>query len=733
VERIERGISSLAGCYALLASLAASFLIYAHLAFMAHPPNWASPPVRFVTGSPSGHTLQPRHVFATIQIAALYLRERMHTTWLFCGVFAAVWLACLLWMHFGRRGRGLAFDRQEALWVGGITLLVFSVAALYGLGTKGVIPQRIPALVPVSDAFAIGFMLALPVITLSRIRRRHEEEIEAEFLQESSDLSARSLARLGLGDDAAINPLAETETVSRAEIELPNFVPAVQGPHSDDRLAVAANQLIAGLASPVALAPQEPVVDAAPQAVSMMSSGPAAAALLEPVLVMPATVHTLSSPGPAAIVSEPIEATIAEPIAEPVPLASAEPVTSEPVSYQRFERIAELATEPLMVVSAEPIELAPAGTAEVPAPEPVVYIIPESAPVVIPEPVAEIHAEEFVADLDALRIAEPMAEVIPEPTTVALPEPVAMSLEEPAMEPAAKHNEAKSVALHTHEPMAMVVEEPVPVAVQEPVAFVAEEHAVAPSPEEDAMMPWQPVADSLPLPDAVATLEPIAMSADPIAVASMTLPEPETVAQLEPLPVSAAPVAPIAAVAADPIAVLPAAHIAVAMPTEPVTVPQPEPLLISVKSTEPIAVVPREPNSVIPPAPAVVMPLKPKPTPQSEPAPPTPAREMGHHSSLETGDEFLHGLSTLNRSWRRIETMQEEMDEWFKQRRRQALVQAATPPGMRNSSLGNNLVQDLSEKMAAIDAQWAEIRIAALEISRAVGDVAPPDRNTEQA
>jgi len=685
VERIERGFSSLAGCYALLASLAASFLIYAHRAFLAHPPHWATPDGLVRISSP-GQALHARHAFAIIQTSALYFRERMHTSWLFCVVFAAVWLACLLWMHFGRRGRGLAFNRKEALWMGGISLLIFSAAALYGFGTKGMVPRRIPALVPVSDTFAVGFILALPVITWSRIRRRHEEAIESEFRRESGDLSARSLARLGLGDDAPIKPSAETETVSRPEIKLPNLVPAVQGPHSDDHPAVAANRLIARLASPVALAPQEPVVDADPQAVSMMSSGSTAAALLEPVLVMPATVHTLSSPRPApVIVPEPVEANIAEPIAEAVPLVSAEPVIPEPVSYQRFERIAELATEPLMVVSAEPIELAPAGTAEVPAPEPVVYMIPESAPVAIPEPVAAIHAEEFVADLDALQIAE----LIPEPTTVALPEPIAMSLEEPAMEPAAKHNEAEPVALHTHELMAMVVEEPFAVAIPEPAALVAEEHAVT-CPEEDAMRPWEPAADSLPLPDAVASLEPIAMSADPIAVASMTLREPETLGQLEPL------------------------H-------------------VSVKPPEPIAVVPREPISVVPPAPVAVMPPKPKPTPQSEPAAPTPARETGHHSSLETGDEFLYGLSTLNRSWRRIETMQEEMDEWFKQRRRQALLQAATPPGMRNSSLGNNLVQDLSEKMAAIDAQWAEIRNAALGISRAVGDVAPPDRNTEQA
>jgi len=251
---------------------------------MAHPPHWASPAVRFVTGSPAGHTVQPRHVFATIQIAALYLRERMHTTWLFCGVFAAVWLACLLWMHFGRRGRGLAFDRQEALWIGGSTLLVFFVAALYGLGTKGVIPQRIPALVPVSDAFAIGFMLALPVITLSRIRRRHEEEIEAEFLQESSDLSARSLARLGLSDDQTILPLAESPSrldvrlearrdVRPDEIKPMDLFPSVQTSDPDEHANATGKRVVEDIEMPVPLDSAVPILMTSP-ALEMMPQAP---------------------------------------------------------------------------------------------------------------------------------------------------------------------------------------------------------------------------------------------------------------------------------------------------------------------------------------------------------------------------------------------------------------------------------------------------------------------------
>ena len=172
---------------------------------MAHPPHWADPTASFVTGLPSWHALHLTHILANIRIAALYFRERMHTTRLFFGVFAAVWLACLLWMHIGRRRRKLTFHRPETIWIAGITLLVLSTAVLYGLGTNGILPKPIPALVPVSDVFAAGFMLVLPLITWSRIRRRHEEEIEARLLQESGDLSARSLARLGL-DGAPIKP-----------------------------------------------------------------------------------------------------------------------------------------------------------------------------------------------------------------------------------------------------------------------------------------------------------------------------------------------------------------------------------------------------------------------------------------------------------------------------------------------------------------------------------------------
>lgn len=90
---------------------------------------------------------------------------------------------------------------------------------------------------------------------------------------------------------------------------------------------------------------------------------------------------------------------------------------------------------------------------------------------------------------------------------------------------------------------------------------------------------------------------------------------------------------------------------------------------------------------------------------------------------------FREHLSVLNGSWQRIETIREEIDQWFEQRRRQALVHLETHPGMRASGLAMDLFQDFpNDKLAAVDAQWGEIRRAALEISRWFGDIPQTDR-----
>lgn len=503
MERIERGFSSLAGCYALLASLAASFLIYAHLAFLAHPPHWASPTEGFGSGTSSAFALRTPRVLANVHLAALYLRERMHTTRLFFGVFAAVWLACLLWMQFGRRHRRLAFHRREALWIGAISLLVFSVAALYGLGTNGVLPRRIPALVPVSDAFAAGFMLALPLITWSRIRRRHEEEMDAE-LEDPSDVSARSLARLGLGDDASnVRPL---EGFSRLEIrpDIRSEIVRKDLSPGDEQAKVPANRLL--------------------------------------------------------------------------------------------------------------------GIVELAVPTPVEA--PESVAVTFTAPVIEA----------------------PEPVTMTPPDPV-------------------------------------------------------------AILPSQPVAVMSPAPIAVEAPEPIALQS-PSAVA-VALAEP--VAVIPP---------------AEPLTVMPPFPVAI-VPTEPFSViPPPEP--ITVMAPEAVAKLPPDPIVTMPPEPFFVMP--PDPTPLSSAGKPADGADEENHAT--TGKGFRHDLSSLNRSWQHIEEMRGEIDDWFEQRRQQAIAHIATPPGMRNSGLARSLVQDFpDEKVVAIEAEWAEIRSIALEISRSVGEVPPSGRS----
>ena len=93
-------------------------------------------------------------------------------------------------------------------------------------------------------------------------------------------------------------------------------------------------------------------------------------------------------------------------------------------------------------------------------------------------------------------------------------------------------------------------------------------------------------------------------------------------------------------------------------------------------------------------------------------------------------DGFREHLSVLNGSWQRIETIREEIDEWFEQRRRLALAHLETHPGVRSSGLAMDLFQDFpNDKLAAVDAQWGEIRRAALEISRWFGDAPAPEPN----
>ena len=93
-------------------------------------------------------------------------------------------------------------------------------------------------------------------------------------------------------------------------------------------------------------------------------------------------------------------------------------------------------------------------------------------------------------------------------------------------------------------------------------------------------------------------------------------------------------------------------------------------------------------------------------------------------------DGFRRHLSSMNSSWQNIESIRGEIDDWFEQRRQQAIAHLDTHPGMRSSTLAQNFFQDFpNDKLSAVDAEWAEIRRAALEISRWFGDLPAPERN----
>jgi len=297
LHRFERDFSSLAGCYALLASLAAFFLIYAHVVFLSNSPDWWG----LILSSFSSHAPRWRPWLDSFLAAACAFRERMHFTWFFLGVFAAVWLACLIWMQIERSRRHLGFNRQEAFWMGWMTFAVFVAAMLYGLGTNGMFPQRFPQIVTISDVVALGLMLALPVIVWSRLRHQQEEVVDESG---ETALPRRSSGFLGLNDDEVDARLAENLSLLevRPEVRPVDLLPAVQIFHSDrpgEQVKAAADKLIESAESPVTAMP-------------ISTSLPAVA---EPAFPQP------------VIVDEPVKATPSELAPAPAAHTSAEPAS----------------------------------------------------------------------------------------------------------------------------------------------------------------------------------------------------------------------------------------------------------------------------------------------------------------------------------------------------------------------------------------------------------------------
>jgi hypothetical protein len=294
---LEKSFSSLAGCYAMLVALAALFLAYARLDFPLHPSDWSGLIPRFLRGSFPGQDLRGSELLASMRTAVAALRNRMHTTWFFFLVFTTVWLACLLWMLIERRRRKLNFSLQEAYWMVWISLAVFSVAVLYGLGTNGILARRFPGLVIASDLAALGFMLTLPLAAWSRI---YFQEDERAARGEPAVPRGKVISILGLDGEESSARLVES--FSRLEVRPVDLLPAVQifnpEPPSENAKAVA-SRLIGSADLPVVGQPAEPVLSVpAPQPVVL--SAPATPPVILPAPAAPPVV--LSAPAVPPVV-----------------------------------------------------------------------------------------------------------------------------------------------------------------------------------------------------------------------------------------------------------------------------------------------------------------------------------------------------------------------------------------------------------------------------------------------
>ena len=690
MERIDKGFSSLVSCYALLATLACSFLIYAHWAFTAHPPQWADQVGSFVTRSSSGHAAQLAKVLSDVRVAALYFLDRIHTTRLYFGVFAAVWLACLLWMLLGRRSR-LAF-RRGAMWIGGISLLVCSAAFLYGLGTRGLLPHQFPMLPRVSDGVAAGFLLALPLITWLRARRRGDDEY-------FDNVSANRLARLNLGSNLSVVPrLDEAAPLEiRTGAGAGDAAAPAQISQPVDHAMVAANRLIARAAAPVVPEPLPPI-----EAVAAVLSGEPASALVsvpsleveaasvEASTVVPVTSLALMVVEPVASMHQDlVEAHIAEPVAAVLPEAAAitpsEPLAASfavPYAIDAEPPLAELPmvetpmqmgisasdlalpgiSEQAAVVLLEPIpEQAASTTAAAPAATTAVHTLDDEVTESFPAATLTFAAVESAESIPALP-SQPFDQAL-QAAALELPEPnPAIAFE------SAEAEASEPVDLRVNEPAASMVMESAAV---EPASAVVAEAAVVMAATESSVEP--------------AGLQATEPTVPVIAV--------QTAAEAFPVAVPEAAMA------------MAAAHAASMHPANQPAAPQ---------VPQPIPAMPPDPYHAATP-----------PKPPSRPA--RPVSDAERPDAPNGTDGFRHDLLGLYRSWQKIETMQGEIDEWFEHRRRQAVAHVATPPAMRTSGLGRNLVRDFpNEKMNAIESEWSEIRNLAHEISRSVGEMPEP-------
>lgn len=99
----------------------------------------------------------------------------------------------------------------------------------------------------------------------------------------------------------------------------------------------------------------------------------------------------------------------------------------------------------------------------------------------------------------------------------------------------------------------------------------------------------------------------------------------------------------------------------------------------------------------------------------------------GLTTTNEGTSRFRENLSVLNSSWDSIEKAGKDLERWFDLQRQAAVAHLAMPPAARAEQNGTP-ESFPHETLAAVDADWARIRQAALEIARWFGDL-PPDRD----
>ncbi len=107
-----------------------------------------------------------------------------------------------------------------------------------------------------------------------------------------------------------------------------------------------------------------------------------------------------------------------------------------------------------------------------------------------------------------------------------------------------------------------------------------------------------------------------------------------------------------------------------------------------------------------------------------------PVSDLTVGPALTGVEGFRKHLALMTGSWQRIETVRGEIDDWFERRRQEAIAHLDMHPGIRPTVLEQGLFENFpGEKLAAVDAEWAEIRKAVFEINRWFEQIPVPDKS----